>query len=109
MTIKKTHGVKIRYMPATNYRPSRYCFEWLGWPSDDMKPVRRYVSADSYSGPTDDSLLLEAAGLYIEWLSAGPKSWEHGDWTPKRVKSITMAHSFDAKCDVIAIETENAQ
>ena len=104
---KQMNGVKIRFMGPTNYRPSRYCFEWMGYPSDGMKPVRKYVSANRFNGPTDKALMEAAAQAFVDWLNIEPKGWDSSvaPWTKNRVvDSFVLVHSFDARFDVLAVK-----
>ena len=109
---KQMNGVKIRFIGPTNYRPSRYCFEWLGYPSEGMKPVRKYVNADHFNGPTDRALMEAAAQAFVDWLNTVPEGWDSSvvPWTKNRVvDNFALVHSFDERFNVLGVTTKYAE
>lgn len=68
LAVQTAHFVRIRYLGATNTKPSRYSVSWEGWPSDGAKTVRRFMP---YTSERDD-MAREAAKMFCAWLSEMP-------------------------------------
>ncbi len=64
--IQNAHFIRLRYHGPTNTRGARISATWEGWPSDDHKPVRRWLP---YEPPYD--MAETAAAAFCDWLSSG--------------------------------------
>ena len=99
------NGIKVRYMPCTNYRPSRWQFSWQGWPSDGPDSVvRRYTHFDYEHSHNKEWLANEGARLFVEWLNTDRPELNNN----RAVDSVVFVHSSDPKFDVIGVTTKEA-
>lgn len=65
--IHHAHFIRLRYHGPTRTRGARWSATWEGWPTDDGRPVRRFMP---YTKRTDAA--QQAAFAFVNWLNTGP-------------------------------------